>query len=1071
MARYGLLVAILLFATCQYVVAEPPVDFAKDVLPLLSDRCALCHGPDSASRQADLRLDIPAAIDAESQSGGLSRIITPGDAQASELFRRITSDDPDEIMPPPESNLALTAKEVARIRDWINAGAEWKRHWSLREIVRPAIPDPANPNSITADNPNHPIDLFINERLASEGVTPSPIADRYSLLRRLTLDLTGLPPSVSDLQKFLDDDSPLAYERQVDRLLASPAYGERMAIPWLDAARYADTYGYQSDVFRDVWQWRDWVIDAFRNNMPYDQFLTWQLAGDLIPHPTTDSQLATTFNRLHRQTNEGGSVEEEFRAEYVSDRVNTLGTAVLGLTLECARCHDHKYDPISQKQYYELAAFFANIDESGLYSHFTNYVPTPVFNLPSDIQQQQLNDAAQAVDRASDAYRAAVQQAKTLDSSTKIRWSTEDLFSADGIHLRDELAHYDFGTTLDALDFANRCADGPAAQPTGSVSPVQSPSGNAVQLDGENGLQTPLGGDWDWWQPFTISLRLNPQQFHQRAVIWHRSKAWTDAASCGYELLIEEGRLSAALIHFWPGDAIRVRTVDPIPVQHWSHVTVTSDGSGKASGLKIYVDGVAVNLEIVRDNLFRTIRGGGANELAVGNRFRDRGFKGGQVDDLRIFSRDLAAAEVATIAQSESQSATESSLTPQSIALAHHLSSNEQVRQSRQALLQSRQQLASIRDSIPAIMTMREVPGLHDTFILERGRYDAPREKVSAHIPETLGPFPSDYPRNRLGLAQWLTESHPDRRHPLVARVAVNRIWQMFFDNGLVSTPEDFGLQGQPPSHPELLEYLADTFVDQGWDVKRLIRLIVTSQSYQRSAHCNPADRERDPDNVLLARGPLSRLPIESIRDCALSTAGLLDFTSGGPPVRPYQPAGLWEEKSSASYVRQVGAGSHRRSLYTYWKRTSPPPSMLIFDAPGREVCVAGRTITQTPLQALVLLNDEQFVEAARGIAFGLLTNSSNNDESSTAEAQARELFLRVLGRPASDEEVRVVLTLFSEQRDAFNADTSAADKYLAIGDFNWRASAHADKIVPAELAAWTVTAQTLMNLQEWVTQ
>lgn len=1047
------------FGTC---FAQEPVDFATQILPLLSDRCTLCHGPDEEARQADLRLDAIEAVGAETENGGLDLVIAPGDADASELIRRIVSNDEGEKMPPPDSNLSLSSQEIDLLKRWINQGAQWDVHWSFRKLAKPAVPlSPLDPYGSE-------IDSFVDRELVKKNLAPTEQADDRTLLRRLSLDLTGLPPSQQELGSFLSDSSPTAYERAVDRLLASPYFGERLAVPWLDAARYADTYGYQADVYREVWPWRDWVIDAMQANMPYDQFLTWQLAGDLIPNATQESKLATAFNRLHRQTNEGGSVEEEFRAEYVSDRVNTLGTAILGLTLECSRCHDHKYDPISQENYYQLAAFFANIDESGLYSHFTNYVPTPALDLPSKSQAINLEAARLDVVNAEQKLTAAIEQAAATQADS----------SGDKPHARipDLLAHYSFGDSSETIDTKSNVEGTAELKLSGGPKSINGPNSPGVQLDGENGFTTTIGGDWDWYQPFTIGMWIKPTMHHERAVIWHRSRAWTDAASCGYELLLEDGRLSAALIHFWPGDAVRVKAVEPAPIDQWSYVCVTSDGSGKAAGLKIFVNGQeAAATEVVRDSLKRTIRGGGVNELAVGNRFRDRGFKNGQVDELSLYSRDLSDAEIAELyaglvnANEKAEGVDESN---SELLQALSIATNQTVREARQQLFEARKRLASIQDSIPSIMTMRESPGLHDTHVLIRGQYDRLGQQVAASVPEALcssDSFQNQTNRDtltRLDLANWLTDSRPEHRHPLVARVVVNRVWQMFFDQGIVATPEDFGLQGQPPTHPQLLDFLAATFIDEGWDLKRLVWRIVTSKAYKRSSIAGESLLEADPENKWLARGPSSRLPVEAIRDAALAASGLLDKTIGGPSVKPYQPSGLWEEKSGAAYQRQVGAESHRRSLYTIWKRTSPPPSMTIFDAPGREVCVAGRTITHTPLQSLVLLNDDQFVEAARGVAYRILSAPQQGTDDSI-----KSLFEILLARPPSLAEKQVIENLINEQTEYFGQSTEQTDAFLSIGDFDYKKTISASDMKAADLAAWTVAAQTLMNLDEWVTR
>lgn len=1061
--RYSALPSLALLLVTATAFADKPVDFATEILPLLSDRCSICHGPDEESRQADLRLDLSEAVGAPAQNGGHELVIAPGNASTSELIRRIVSPNAGEKMPPPESNLALSPDEIALLSRWIDEGAAWDVHWSFRNLRKPELP--SSPNDPHASD----IDRFVDNALSKKQLTPTPPANQRTLLRRLTLDLTGLPPSKKEIDRFLSDPAPNAYSKLVDRLLASPAFGERIAAPWLDAARYADTYGYQADAYREVWPWRDWVIQAFQRNLPYDEFLTWQIAGDLIPDATQESKLATTFNRLHRQTNEGGSVEEEFRSEYIADRVNTLGTSILGLTLECARCHDHKYDPITQKNYYQLAAFFTSIDESGLYSHFTNYVPTPALDLPTETQQRQLDEAGQAVASAERNFAEAI-------AANREQTTPAEITHAE-ITIADQLALYSFGKTTDSLAIKNEIEGAAEIKLNGAPKPVTGPRATAAELDGENGFTTPVGGAWDWYQPFTIALWMRPALHHERTVVLHRSRAWTDAASCGYELLLEDGRPSAALIHFWPGDAVRVKAVKPLPINEWSYVCVTSDGSGKAAGLKIYINGLLSDSEIVRDNLKRTIRGGGVNELAIGNRFRDRGFKQGQVDELRLFSRDLAAAEIEWLHASE----TETELPEEKDAAlntALSLANNQQIRDARQALLAARKHLASIQDSIPSIMTMRETPGLHQANILRRGQYDQPGEKVQPSLPQALciststAPTTNSLqtqnpqPSTRLDLARWLTDSRPGHRHPLVARVAVNRIWQLFFEQGIVATPEDFGLQGQTPSHPQLLDFLAVTLIDEGWDLKRLIRRIVTSDAYKRDAHGPTNSLEKDPENKWLARGPSSRLPVETIRDSALATSGLLDRTIGGSPVKPYQPPGLWAEKSAGTYQRQPGAPSHRRSLYTIWKRTSPPPSMLIFDAPGREVCAAGRTITHTPLQSLVLLNDEQFVEAARGTAFRVLTSPQI-----TTTERINLLFEILLSRPASDSEQQVLTILLENQIQYFEQSSEQTDAFLAIGDFDYKKTAVAQVFNPTDLAAWTIAAQTLMNLDEWVTQ
>ncbi len=581
---------------------DTSVSFSDEVRPILSDKCFKCHGPDEGAREADLRLDL--RDDAE-------YVLSPDDPEESELLRRILSDDPDEVMPPPKSKMSLSAGEIDTLRQWIRQGATYQQHWAfapIQEVTIPSVDD--------TDWPQNAIDFFILSRLQRAGLRPAPPASREKLIRRLSFDLTGLPPTIDEIDAFLGDKGPDAYERLVDRLLEKSAYGERMAGDWLDVARYSDTYGYQVDRDRFVWPWRDWVIEAFNENMPYDQFITWQLAGDLLPDATDQQILATTFNRLHPQKVEGGSVPEEFRVEYVADRNHTFATAFLGLTLECCRCHEHKYDPISQTEYYQLFAFFNNIDEAGLYSYFTPSVPTPTLLLADDDAKAKMAEIEQKI-AASEAqlHELAEQRDSEFESWLAHR--------PDKVEVPGQVAHESFE---DYQHDSNQTVPGK--------------SGKAVRLTGDDGIGLKVG-NFTRFQPFSVSLWMNTPDVKDRAVVFHRSRAWTDAGSRGYQLLIEDGKLSASLIHFWPGNAIRVRTVEPIPTKQWMHVAVTYDGSSRAAGLRIFVDGRPAECEVVRDNLYKNITGGGGDNITIGERFRDRGFTGGLVDEFRVFEREL----------------------------------------------------------------------------------------------------------------------------------------------------------------------------------------------------------------------------------------------------------------------------------------------------------------------------------------------------------------------------------------------------------------------------------------------
>jgi Protein of unknown function (DUF1553)/Protein of unknown function (DUF1549)/Concanavalin A-like lectin/glucanases superfamily len=857
-----------------------------------------------------------------------------------------------------------------------------------------------------------PLDVFVLARLEARGLAPAPEAERGTWLRRTSLVLTGLPPTVEELDAFEADREPGAYERQADRLLASPRYGEHMAADWLDVARYADTYGYQSDVAREVWPWRDWLIGAFNDNLPYDQFVTWQLAGDLLEDPTTDQALATAFNRLHRQTNEGGSTEEEFRVEYVADRVHTFGTAFLGLTLECARCHDHKYDPISQAEYYSLASYFDNIDESGLYSHFTDAVPTPVVELPTEDQR-----------RAAEACADLDLPPPPLDGAAFAAWRAS---RGPGFLATDNLPGLQGFFPMETVPLQ------------GDNRRIEGHRGDGVALSGDDPLTFPKVGHFRRWQPFSFGLWLRQESRRERAVVLHRSKAWHDAGSRGYQLLLEHGRPSFSLIHFWPGNALGVRALEALPVGSWHHLAVTYDGSSKAAGVQLYLDGRPLETEVVRDGLTRKIVGGGEGDLTLGERFRDMGFKGGRVDGLAVFERELAAIEVAALAQVPDvlDGASEADL--RAVLRARPADSAAQER--RDGLEAARRRRDEARDGVRAVMAMVEMPEPRTTYRLERGAYDQRAEPVSSHTPEFL---PPQVGGDRLDLARWLVR--PD--HPLTPRVAVNRLWQLTFGRGLVSTSENFGTQGRPPTHPGLLDHLATFLVDSGWDQKAILRRIVLSATFRQGA----ADPGDDPENTLLARGPAFRLPAEVLRDQALLTSGLLVEKLGGPSVKPYQPAGLWREKSGLTYTPDQGAGLHRRSLYTFWKRTSPPPAMMILDAAKRDVCVARRLPTSTPLQALLLWNDPQFVEAGRALAEGLLREHEQDP------ARIEVLFRRLTARRPSLAETRVLLGLLGDLRVDFGPKSAAA--FLAVGE----RSAPAD-LEPVELASWALLCTSLFS-------
>ncbi|QEL16510.1 DUF1553 domain-containing protein [Limnoglobus roseus] len=1014
--------------------AAAEVDFARDVLPILSEKCFFCHGPDEAARKAGLRLDTK---DGAFRKKKDRTMIVPGKSAESEVISRIVSKDADEQMPPPDSNRTLTPRQIETLKKWVDEGATWGQHWAYVPLPRAVVVPEVQSSKFKVQRS---IDNFILSRLEKEGLSPSPSATKAAWLRRVSLDLTGLPPSVAELDAFEKDTSPSAYETVVDRLLASPRYGERMASDWLDVARYADTHGYQSDRFRNMWAYRDWVIKAFNANQKFDQFTIDQLAGDLRPNATKDQRLATAFNRLHMQNEEGGIVEEEFRVAYVVDRVTTFGTAFLAQTLECCRCHDHKYDPLAQKDFYQLFAFFQNIDESGQTSYFTSSMPVPALPLTTDEQDRKIAELRKIVR----AKEAEVKTAREKAHDAFAAWPRPKEITPSGLVAHfpfDELSGNKSPNAIDAKQTANG-HEGPKL--------VAGKVGQAVELSGESGFDIPGVGHFSRSDPFSISLWLKSSKHEPRAVVLHHSRAPIDAGSRGYELLLENGKVAFGLHHMWPGNSLKVATSTAIRVNEWTHVTVCYDGSSRADGLHVYVNGQLAACDVVRDGLRRDITyEGGEPSLQVGYRFRDNGFKGGAVDDLRIFNRALTPLEVGRAAgtnANDGEAAWEEFFAS---------TADEPTMRAKAALREARLAHAKFVNAIPEAMVMQEMPAPKPARLLKRGAYDAPGDPVATDTPKTLPPFAADLPRNRFGLATWLTQ--PD--HPLFARVTVNRLWQQMFGTGLVETSDNFGTTGVPPTHPELLDWLARDF-STDWDVKRTLKQMALSATYRQSSKATPELLQRDPYNHLLARFPARRLSAEMLRDQALFVSGLLNEKQGGPSVYPYQPEGLWNEAMGRPhYPQSKGGDLYRRSLYTVWKRTAPHPQMTTFDAADRSNCSARRQTTSTPLQALALLNDPQFVEAARFLGQRML-----KDGGPTPTEQVAWAFRTVTGRSASEKELTVLVKLYEEQQAEFARDAKAAENLLSVGE--GKADAKTNKM---ELAAATQLALTILNHDEAV--
>jgi hypothetical protein len=1017
------------------------LEYNRDVRPILSDKCFRCHGPDASAREAKLRLDQRDNALAEHASGFP---IIPGKADESELVLRIEATDPEDRMPPLESNLSLTKREIAILRRWVAEGAEYQPHWSL---VSPRAVEP--PPVHHAKWLRNEIDSFILAKLEHEGLSPTAEADKATLLRRVSLDLTGLPPTVAAVDAFLGDTRPDAYERTVDRLLSSPAYGERMAVDWLDAARYADSNGFFRDNTRQIWPWRDWVIRAFNRNLPFDQFTIEQLAGDLLPDATPEQRIATGFNRNHMVTGETGVIDEEYRVEYVADRLETTSAVWLGLTVGCARCHDHKYDPISQREYYQLFAFFNTGVEKGLVNPDD---PPPVMDVASAEQRTELTRLSETRRVAEAEFTRIVEPLRPQvdgwekEASSELQPPTTDL-----------IAHVNFEPEAAAVSSASATR----AVEKGGVNYDAGLLGQAATFDGMQHLELPPETSLDADRPWTIGIWVKPTA--SLNCVWSKIEPTGDRR--GVELIWQKGQLQINLVDRWVVSAIEVMTKDPIKRSDWNHVIVSYDGSRKAAGLRVFADGIETPLTIGRDSLRGSISN--TEPVRIGRRDSGLGFYG-QLDELRILRRAIDADEARTWFWSERLPAilatapAKRDARQKKFLLDYYVEchADAPAREANRVAAAARDAEEAFRAKLPKTLVMQELPNPPKTHVLKRGQYDAPGDAVESGVPAALPPLPADVPRNRLGLAKWLTAPE----HPLTARVEVNRLWFQCFGEGLVATLNDFGLQGEWPTHPELLDWLAVRFVRSGWDVKQLLRLIVTSAVYRQSSVPTPALLQRDPDNRLLARGPRFRLPAEMIRDQALAISGLLVDRIGGPPVKPYQPPGLWEAVSyngELSYEIDRGEGLWRRTVYSYWKRQSPPPGVLVLDGPTRETCVVRRPRTNTPLQSLLLLNDETFVEAGRSLAALVLAEGKRGDEE-----RAASMFRRATARIADANELSILGALYARQRARFAADRESAVRLVNVGS-----SPRGRDLDPTELAAWTVVAQAILNLDEVITR
>lgn len=1006
-------VALSIISSLPATAAE--LSFNRDIRPILSDHCYACHGFDKAARKADLRLDTPegatAVIDGE-------RAIVPGNPDASEAVKRMLSTDPDEMMPPPKAKKPIKPEQVAILKEWIAQGAKYEGHWAFTPPVRPAVPPVSTPG-------RNAIDSFIRAKLAREGLESAEPADKVTLLRRVTYDLTGLPPTPAEIDAFLSDDSYNAYEKVVDRLLQSPRYGEKMAVQWLDLARYADTHGYHLDSGRVMWPWRDWVIAAFNQNQRFDEFVRWQIAGDLLPGHSPETKLATGFVRNNMINFEGGAIAEEYLNAYLVDRVNTFGTVFLGLSVNCAQCHDHKYDPLTQKEFYQLYAYFNAVPEKGLDGSAGN--AAPVMSLATGEQKKKL-----------DALNAAVTRAEEAIAQSKR------------------------GLTAQAGELEKSAGQAPEWT---VVPPVDAVAASGAQLVAQGDGSVLAIGMNPGTDDYTFTFKLP-----KSGVTALRLEALTDASLAG------KGPGRASNGNFVLTD---VHVEDARDGRELKLASATADYEQKNFPASAIVDGDvhsgwAVDGNEKHENRTAWLvlaQPATAPSVRVKLGFHS-GFAGHGIGRARFAistSAEPVPAKGMPAAVADAIKIPEPVRTKaQRQAIADYLAQQSpEVRELTAKLERARQELNAAEKDVPTVMVMEQMQNPRETRVRVRGDYATLGDKVEPNVPAVLGKLPADAPKDRRALAWWLT----DRQHPLLARVTINRMWRNLFGTGIVKTVNDFGLQGEWPSHPELLDWLAVEFMDCGWNVKEMMRLMVTSETYRQSAAIKNADAfRRDPENRLLARGPRFRLSAEEIRDTALATSGLLDPRIGGPSVYPYQPAGIWEELSSrgdskkwtAQFFEQShGADLYRRSMYTFIKRTCPPPQMQTFDAPDREVCTAQRERTNTPLQALVTLNDPTYVEASRILAEKMMTQGGAN-----SEARVKYAFRLATARVPSEREMALLLELFEKQRAHFTKNPKAAAELLTTGEAPLN-----KQLAPAELAAWAVVASTILNLDETLTR
>ncbi len=1055
-AAFALVLAPLAASGDEQKSAIPKVDFGRQIRPVLAEKCYPCHGLDEETREAELRLDTREGILAplESDEG---YAVVPGKPEESLAYLLLVTEKKRKRMPPRRFKKEMTQEETELFRRWIEEGAEWQEHWSLVAPKRPELPEVRDASRV-----RNAIDRFVLARVEKEGLRPSAEADKTALLRRVTFDLTGLPPTPKEIDDFLADDSPEAYERVVDRLLESAHYGEHMGRYWLDAARYGDTHGLHLDNRRQIWPFRDWVIESFNRNQPFDEFTVEQLAGDLLPNATIEQQVATGFNRCNVTTSEGGVIPEEYHVHYTVDRVATMSTVWMGVSMGCVRCHEHKFDPFEMKDFYQLYAFFNSLD--GPVMDGNKPLPAPVVQVPNKENRRKIAELEPQIAAA----RKTLDERRGAATDDFVAWEKAERARVGDqaiVPTADLIAHWRFDEAKDA-----KVPSAVEGVPAGSLR-------GAKRVEGKVGLAAKVGN-----KEF-VDLGKETGNFEQTDAISYGAWVKIDKGNGGgavlarmndgnkhrgWDLYVSNGMAIAHFINTWPSNALKVQTKNKFKENEWQHLLVTYDGSRKPEGVKIYINGESSPLDVPNNSLNGTIKAN--SSLHVGRRSPGSALRG-LVDDVRIYSRVLNATEAADLAGGSeirdilAKAADKRSPEEQDALREHYLANHDgpyRELAAKVTKLEGDKRRLETEGKIETLVWRDKKP--QPAHILIRGEYDKKGERVYRDTPAALPPLKKvegETP-SRLDLARWLMTPE----HPLTARVTVNRFWQQYFGIGIVETAADFGSQGALPTHPELLDWLAVDFRESGWDVKRLQKMIVTSATYRQSSHLTPALVERDPKNRLLARGPRFRLDAEAIRDNALAVSGLLVRKLGGPGVKPYQPPGIWKavgytDSNTANFKRDSGEALYRRSVYTFWKRTAPPPALVVLDAPSRETCTVQRSRTNTPLAALALMNDEQFVEAARHLATRTISEGGDCDAD-----RAAWTFRTVTSRQPCDDERAIVVDVYRRYLATYRADEEAARKLLAVGE-----SEPPAPMDSAELAAWTMVGNLLLNLDETITK